>query len=47
LESQERDGFADVKNDLKKMGVRGWWKISRYRDAWKLILEDAKFLHGP
>lgn len=28
------------------MGDRGWWKISRDRDAWKLILKDAKFLDG-
>jgi hypothetical protein len=31
----------DVGNDLKKMGVRGWRKIPRNRDAWKLILEAA------
>jgi hypothetical protein len=32
---------------MMKMGVRGWRKISRARDAWKLILKDAKVLHGP
>lgn len=28
----------DVENDLQKTGVR---------DAWKLILKEAKVLHGP
>jgi hypothetical protein len=32
---------------MMKMGVRGWRKISRNRDAWKLILKEAKVLHGP
>ena len=36
----------DAENDLKKTGVRGWWKIARDRDAWKLILKEAKVLHG-
>jgi len=27
--------------------LRGWRKIARDRDAWKLILEEAKVLHGP
>jgi hypothetical protein len=31
----------DAENDLKKMGVRGWRKIARDREAWRLIL------HGP
>jgi hypothetical protein len=29
------------------MGVRGWRKITRDTDAWKLILKEAKVLHGP
>jgi hypothetical protein len=37
----------DVENDLKKMSVRGWRKIARDRDAWKLIVKEAKVLHGP
>jgi len=37
----------DVENDLKKMAVRGWKKIARVRDACKLILKEAKVLHGP
>jgi hypothetical protein len=32
---------------MMKMGVRGWRKIARDRDAWKLILKEAKVLHGP
>jgi hypothetical protein len=36
----------DVENDMKKMGVRGRRKIARVRDACKLILKEAKFLHG-
>jgi hypothetical protein len=38
---------GDVENDLKKMGVRGWRKIARDRDAWKLILKEVRVLHGP
>ena len=37
----------DVKNDLKKMDVRGWRKIAKGRDAWKLILKETRVLHGP
>jgi hypothetical protein len=39
--------LIDVENDLKKIGVRGWSKIARDRDIWKLILKEAKVLHGP
>jgi hypothetical protein len=41
------EALGDVENDLNKMGVRGWRKIARDRDAWKLILKEAKVLHGP
>jgi hypothetical protein len=37
--------LGDVENDMKKMCVRGWRKIARDRDAWKLILKEAKVLH--
>jgi hypothetical protein len=37
----------DVENGLKKTGVRGWIKINRDRDSWRLILKDARILHGP
>ena len=29
----------DIENDLKKMGVRGWRKLSEGTDSWKLILK--------
>jgi hypothetical protein len=32
---------------VKKMGVRGWRKIARDIDVWKLILKEARVLHGP
>jgi hypothetical protein len=35
-----------VENDLKKLYFRGWRKIARDRDAWKLILKEARVLHG-
>jgi hypothetical protein len=38
--------LEDVENDLKKMGSRGWTKIARDRDAWKLILKETEILHG-
>jgi hypothetical protein len=37
----------DAENGLKKMGVRGWRKTARDRDAWKLILKEVRLLHGP
>jgi hypothetical protein len=36
-----------VENDMKRMGVRSWRKITKERDDWKLILKEAKVLHGP
>jgi hypothetical protein len=35
-----------VENNLKKIGVRGWRKMVQVRDAWKLILKEARVLHG-
>ena len=35
----------DVENYLK-MGVRGWRKMAKDGDAWKLML-DTRVLHGP
>jgi hypothetical protein len=29
------------------MGVRGWTKIAKDKDALKLILKEARVLHGP
>jgi len=37
----------DVENNLKKVGVTCWRKRARDRDAWKLILKEAKVLLGP
>ena len=37
----------DVEYGLKKMGVRGWRKIAKDIDAWKLILEEARVIQGP
>jgi hypothetical protein len=36
----------DVRNELKKMGVRRWRKLARDRAAWKLFLKEAKVLQG-
>jgi len=48
LESRERGRRLDgVENDLKIMGVRGWRKTARDIDAWKVILNVARVLHGP
>jgi hypothetical protein len=38
--------LEDVENYVKKIGVRGWIKIAKDRDAWKLTLKEAKVLHG-
>jgi hypothetical protein len=38
--------LVDVENDLKKMRVGGWRKVARVRDMWKLILKEARVLHG-
>jgi hypothetical protein len=32
----------DIENDLKKIDIRGWRRIAKDRDAWKLILKEAK-----
>ena len=37
----------DIGNDWNKMGVKGWRKIAKDRDAWKLFLKEARVLHGP
>jgi len=36
----------DVENDLKEKDIRGWRKIARNTDAWKLILKEVRFRHG-
>ena len=37
----------DVEIVLNKMGVRGWRKTAKDRAAWKLILKEARVVHGP
>jgi len=37
----------NVANELNKMGVTGWRKIARDRDAWKLILKVVRVLLRP
>jgi hypothetical protein len=32
----------DAENDLKKVPVRGWRKITKDTDAWKLILKRGQ-----
>ena len=41
-----RRWLDNVANDMNKMGVRGWRKIARDRDAWKLVLKQARVLLG-
>jgi hypothetical protein len=36
----------DVENSRKKMGVKGWTKIAKDRNALKLVLKEARVLHG-
>jgi len=38
--------LGDVENDKKKMGVRGWRKIAKRENSWKLILKETRVLHG-
>ena len=33
VEKPRKEWVGDVENDLKKMGVRGWRKIAKERDA--------------
>jgi hypothetical protein len=36
----------DAEYDMKKIGVRGCRKTARDTDVWKLILKEARVLHG-
>jgi hypothetical protein len=42
VEKPRKRWLDDIENYLKKMGVRDWRKIDKDRDAWKLILKEAK-----
>jgi hypothetical protein len=44
---KSRNRWLDGVEYVKKMGVNGWRKIARNSDAWKLILHEAKVVHGP
>jgi len=46
IEKLRKMWLDDVENDLKQIGVRGWRKMARDRNAWKLILKEARVLHG-
>jgi hypothetical protein len=39
--------FDDAESNLAKMGVSGWRKTDKDRDAWELILKEARVLHKP
>ena len=45
VEKPRKRWLDDAENNLKKIGVRGWRKIARLRDAWKLILMEARVFH--
>ena len=47
VEKPRKGWLEDVKNELKKMGARGWRKIPKDREAWKLMSKDARVLHRP
>ena len=38
--------FDGVKNDLRKMGVRGWRRSAENRTIWRDICTDARVLQG-
>jgi hypothetical protein len=43
----KKEQLDDAEYDLKKIGVWGWWKTARERNAWKLILKEARVLYVP
>jgi capsular polysaccharide biosynthesis protein len=34
--------LGSVENDTNRMGIRGWRKTARYRDAWKMDSEGGQ-----
>jgi hypothetical protein len=36
----------DAEIEMKRIGVRGWRKMARDIEAWKLILQQARILYG-
>jgi hypothetical protein len=47
LESQKNRWLEEAENDLKKIGVNGWKLTAEDRDSWKLMLVEARAIHGP
>ena len=35
-----------VEGELKKMGVRNWWRKEQDREQWRAILEEAEVRRG-
>ena len=33
---------VDVQNDIRKMGLKGWWEKAKNRSEWWLIMKEAK-----
>ena len=46
VEEPRKRWLNDVKNDVKKIGVRGWRKIAEDRDCWKYIVKEARVVRG-
>ena len=42
MQQPRKRWLGNAENDTKKMGVRGWRKIARYRDAWKMDPEGGR-----
>jgi hypothetical protein len=38
--------IEDIEDDIQKMGIRGWRKLSKERTEWKKITEKAKTHSG-
>ena len=34
--------YDDVQNDIRKMGLKGWWENARNRSEWWHIVKEAK-----
>jgi hypothetical protein len=38
--------LEDIEEDIQKMGIRGWRKLSKERTEWRRITEKAKTHSG-
>jgi hypothetical protein len=36
----------DVEEDLRKMGIRGWWRKAKEKSKWAGVIKEAKVLQG-